>query len=189
VPRRLLTLAAVASLVLCVATVALWVRSYCRADVIGYQSHGERRLGVVRIRVSWIHSNVGELAFVAETIAMASGSAPTDSRWEYVTRAAGREGTLAASTRDFVGVSSDWFGGFGFARASGRADPPVRGLCLPHWFVALIFAVLPVVRLRSSLRSRTLRRDARCPACGYDLRATPERCPECGAVPAAPAAR
>ena len=36
VKRRLVTLAAAASMVLCVASVALWVRSYCAGDFVDY---------------------------------------------------------------------------------------------------------------------------------------------------------
>jgi hypothetical protein len=55
----------------------------------------------------------------------------------------------------------------------------------PYWFVILIFAILPLVWALSA--ARHLRRantsGAFCVECGYDLRATPERCPECGTVP------
>ena len=45
-------------------------------------------------------------------------------------------------------------------------------------------AVLPAVRVRSLLRERRRKRHGLCLACGYDLRATPGRCPECGHVAA-----
>jgi hypothetical protein len=57
-------------------------------------------------------------------------------------------------------------------------------LWLPYWLLTLTTAALPAGRLLAHLRRR--RRAARntCATCGYDLRATPDRCPECGTIPA-----
>jgi hypothetical protein len=51
-------------------------------------------------------------------------------------------------------------------------------LGLSYWLLTCLSAVLPVLWVR---RFRRMRYPAgMCPRCGYDLRATPEQCPECG---------
>jgi hypothetical protein len=59
---------------------------------------------------------------------------------------------------------------------------------VPAFAVAAGAALLPgvwaVVTIRRNAQRRSRAAAGRCIACGYDLRATPGRCPECGTAPA-----
>ena len=76
----------------------------------------------------------------------------------------------------------------GFDLANSHAGTPpeiIRGAIAPHWFCCLGALILPgiwVARYRSRRRRRLLEAIAMglCPICGYDLRASTDRCPECG---------
>ena len=64
-----------------------------------------------------------------------------------------------------------------------------RVIILPYVLVTFVTILLPGLWLAGRYRRRRRERSGHCAVCGYDLRATPERCPECGAVPSAQQAR
>jgi hypothetical protein len=55
-------------------------------------------------------------------------------------------------------------------------------LSVSFWWIAMAASVLPISWMLINLRSRHGRFRAHCIVCGYDLRATPDRCPECGTI-------
>jgi hypothetical protein len=88
---------------------------------------------------------------------------------------------------DFFAGRGSPVAGFFFGRCEDEFTTWRIGL-LPLPFIVLLFALLPLAELMMIRRRR--RRTRRlaaglCVRCGYDLRATPRKCPECGAMPAA----
>jgi hypothetical protein len=56
----------------------------------------------------------------------------------------------------------------------------VWNVVFPHWVLIAASAPLPIHWLLHRRRRRKRRTEHACLSCGYDLRATPDRCPECG---------
>jgi hypothetical protein len=170
--RRLgLNSATAVSLVIGLATLALWIRSYSHTDAFANCQPTTER-GVISTR--------GCLLFYDEA-AIGSYRYPPPTGWTYVTL------PPAAHIADYAPTNTTRFAtlaGFGvLAGDNGRYTVTAR--IIPHWSLTVATALLPATRLRTRHR-RQRSASGLCPSCGNDLRATPTRCPECGTTPPAP---
>ena len=90
-------------------------------------------------------------------------------------------GTKGTSELSFAGCRLELFAE---PIAYGSAPPITRRYVrvgIPFWLI-VILCLLPIIwlQLRPAMRRRRRLRANRCIACGYDLRGSTERCPECG---------
>ena len=186
--RRLLALAAALSLLLCLAMAVLWARSKTTADSV-WSGHSTASGGVL-----WrLHSAGGRVSYEYATFDNQGRPTPPSRRPEMVFDIQPIRGSSAAENRSldqsYRRRSGHAAGGFGLVWQHQSPPWTTRVAAMaPYWFFVLLTLPGPCLWLASYLRRRRDRRRraaGRCPSCGYDLRATPERCPECGA-PAAP---
>ena len=92
---------------------------------------------------------------------------------------------LMCSSRGDTRASYEW-GGFAWHERRNRSQGVLNAIAwAPFWSLASVTGMSPgvwtLVRLRSWVRRRW-KGPGFCLGCGYDLRATPQRCPECGLV-------
>jgi hypothetical protein len=194
--RHLFTLCSAMSLLLCVAACVLWVRSYWRADEVRRVEHLTDATGYTN-RFLRLGSSHGSLLFTWRDLVWPSSypkvAAVSRNRqreeaggwhWHSMSTAGAvpeyKKWTPPADAAWHVSVRR-WHAyridSAPTARGAGTHGYVVKA---PHGLVCGALALLPAVTLSLRYRRRRHRRRGLCPACGYDLRASRDRCPECG---------
>ena len=198
--RWLLNGLAALSLLLCATTCALWVRSYFRCDDLVWwtPNTGERDAALTEVAV-------GRGRFVAVRHSTYADLAGPVARFEYTCGPAsdvgfggpdifGRMGFSLVSKLGSVDSHRSVFDtNEDLVFAKNDSEPSAtelrrRGtreflIGFPLWFPTMLFAALATPTLTAIWRLLYKRPSGTCLICGYDLRTTPDRCPECGTIP------
>ena len=182
--RRLFTFLASLSCVLCLAVAALWAWSEPMQTYIWAGSPGSSAM------LFCAHGRFNIYT---------CGPWPTHQPWQFASERSSSPASYAPSATIYgasilrkskwPGVEIDHVvGEFTLPSRHGlfsNAPPaPMRWISIALWWPALLTAVLPILFLAMWLRRPRRCAVGLCPTCGYDLRATPTRCPECRTIPA-----
>ena len=161
VKRRLFTICAAISLVLCLVAMGLWIRSYWREDcwlLHSWPFGGSVDSSRGAVSVSWWTPR--------------STWAATQRAWTFAGFGLYRD-TLILTAVSYHGPTRVW-------TVINGSFPEGTTLQVPHWALAVPGMILPLLWWRRRHRTQRRRALGLCLTCGYDLRASSERCSECG---------
>jgi hypothetical protein len=168
-------LIAILSLVLFFCTGVLDIRSRFCSDWLRYLHGGDGQ---------WLITHRGHLEFGSfSTPAPATPSQPQGFKYT-------RDMVLGDIYNPFFGMDIETYettffwqlGGVGFYSIHNpRSGNRHLSLIVPFWLILILTALPPLAWLGQRRRARRVPGAQNlCATCGYDLRATPDRCPECG---------
>ena len=170
--RRLFNGLVVLSLLLCLATTVFWIRSYRHIDVLDFHTlsvHYDYR----------VISNLGVIVFDRNNYAEDDNGFNS---WPISNGPTTADGFFDGSS---VEKRSFRLGSFAFGKFYGGTMPAEDAVLILPDFLCFAVLIAPTTAWMFR-RRRTSHQRTQCARCGYDLRATPDRCPECGTVPAKP---
>jgi hypothetical protein len=178
--HRLVNLSAGISFMLCMGTAVLWVHSYWAEDLFSIAHASARRATNPDGNPAWecthwgISGEANSGRLVVSYDVLDDGLNTDESHVERGFRIYGfadRDSPKVMSAHPWFA----WSNTFDGAEVGGEA-----ALQIPLPIVFFLAALLPGLALRRIARERG-RPESICRVCGYDRRATPGRCPECGA--------
>ena len=173
------------SLVLCVATVVMWVRSYGGSDYFERTRIMSAQLFAIEQegwQVEWTSGQV-RLARIQratffqpeKTVDLPQHEREPHWQWGHM-----GVGHVWSEPPDKTFWNRLGFGTWDNGMTTSWSDSKRHVWAAPAWAPAIMFVIAPALWTMKKIRQLRRYCHGLCPACGYDLRATPHRCPECG---------
>jgi hypothetical protein len=183
--RRISSIGALLSMVTTGVICVCWLRSY---TAMRYGLSPVIKIGIYQAGIWSANGEVG----ISQMVNSGAKTPPLNAKWTpnmplnepLLDEFGDYQFNTADPPVDLAKWCKSHVGGFGVNDRIIDFGTPQRDFLLvaPYWFVAGIFLSISGLFMARRVRiCYQIQRD-RCWTCGYDLRASPDRCPECGSL-------